>query len=393
MKKWNQIVSLLMSAALLTGLSCAGAGAESDGPLGAGGAGSYVSWEDSQGAVSEANGQVTLTLTGGTVITFTSAHLDGTVSFAENYENKPVTLKVILLEPGCVAYSTTEEGQVYADEAAADAAGDYAGMGQLFCYYYGAQANGEVMEMMADDTIIGNAYAEFGIDGESWEYEIILTAFFADDGQYCLTTRAALDRFAEVTGAEVTGTSTGAEEQPAGVSGFSDVSADAWYAGYVQTVAEKGLFSGNEDGTFAPEANMTYAQFLVVLSQFSGDAIPGAEGAWYQGYVDWADEAGLIPAGMGESFNPDAPITRQDMAALFGSFLNAYDHSGGAVNEGEASFADAGSIADYAADGVQICYQLGIMSGKDGGAFDPMGTATRAEVAVTMTQMARVMGR
>ena len=103
MKKWNQIVSLLMSAALLSGLSCVGAGAESDEPLGAGGAGSYVSWEDSQGTVSEADGQVTLTLTGGTVITFTSAHLDGTVSFAENYENKPVTLKVILLEPGCVA--------------------------------------------------------------------------------------------------------------------------------------------------------------------------------------------------------------------------------------------------------------------------------------------------
>ena len=67
MKKWNQIVSLLMSAALLSGLSCVGAGAESDEPLGAGGAGSYVSWEDSQGAVSEADGQVTLTLTGGTV--------------------------------------------------------------------------------------------------------------------------------------------------------------------------------------------------------------------------------------------------------------------------------------------------------------------------------------
>ena len=65
MKKWNQIVSLLMSAALLSGLSCVGAGAESDEPLGAGGAGSYVSWEDSQGAVSEADGQVTLTLTGG----------------------------------------------------------------------------------------------------------------------------------------------------------------------------------------------------------------------------------------------------------------------------------------------------------------------------------------
>ena len=182
-------------------------------------------------------------------------------------------------------------------------------------------------------------------------------------------------------------------EDPSTVAGFSDVSADAWYAGYVETVAEKGLFSGNEDGTFAPEANMTYAQFLVVLSQFSGDAIPGAEGAWYQGYVNWADEAGLIPAGMQQSFNPDAAITRQDMAALFGAFLENYEWSADAVNNGDAAFTDESSIAGYAADGVQTCYELGIMSGKDGNTFDPLGTATRAEVAVTMTQMARVMGR
>ena len=181
-------------------------------------------------------------------------------------------------------------------------------------------------------------------------------------------------------------------EQPATVAGFTDVSSGAWYAGYVETVAEKGLFSGNEDGTFGPEDNMTYAQFLVVLSQFSGEPLPASEGAWYQSYVDWAGEAGLIPAGM-TSFSPDASITRQDMAALFGNFLAAYDHSGEAVNEGEASFSDAASIADYAAEGVQTCYELGLMSGNEDGTFAPQDTATRAEVAVTMTQMARVMGR
>ena len=33
------------------------------------------------------------------------------------------------------------------------------------------------------------------------------------------------------------------------------------------------------------------------------------------------------------------------------------------------------------------------MSGGDDGSFAPMATATRAQVAVTMVQMARVMGR
>ena len=181
-------------------------------------------------------------------------------------------------------------------------------------------------------------------------------------------------------------------EEPATVAGFTDVAADAWYASFVETVAEKGLFSGNPDGTFAPNANMTYAQFLVVLSQFSGETVTPVEGgAWYEGYVNWAQP--LIPAGMAEGFNPNAPITRQDMAALFGTFLNAYDYSAEPVNQDDPAFTDAASIADYADSGVELCYQLGIMSGNTDGSFAPLNTATRAEVAVTMTQMARVMGR
>ena len=158
-------------------------------------------------------------------------------------------------------------------------------------------------------------------------------------------------------------------------------------------MVDKGLFSGKGEGVFGSEDSMTYAEFLVVLSQFSGDAIPGSAGAWYQGYVDWANNAGIVPAEIQSSFNPDAPITRQDMAALFGAFLDAYEWSADPVTGETPSFADQGSIAGYAADGVTQCYQLGIMSGKDGNTFDPLGTATRAEVAVTMTQMARVMGK
>ena len=181
-------------------------------------------------------------------------------------------------------------------------------------------------------------------------------------------------------------------EQPATVAGFTDVAADAWYASFVATVAEKGLFSGKGNGIFAPNDSMTYAEFLVVLSQFSGETVTPVEGgAWYEGYVNWAQP--LIPAGMAEGFDPNAAITRQDMAALFGTFLNAYDYSAEPVNQDEPAFTDAASIADYADSGVELCYQLGIMSGKDNNRFDPAGTTTRAEVAVTMTQMARVMGR
>ncbi len=175
---------------------------------------------------------------------------------------------------------------------------------------------------------------------------------------------------------------------------FTDVSPSAWYASFVETVYEKGLFAGAGDGTFAPEANMNYAEFLTVLSQFSGETIaPVAGGAWRAGYVNWALEKGFVPAEMAADFNPTAPITRQDMAALFDGFLKNYPHSSTVVNEGQARYTDAASISDYAAAGVQTCYTLGIMSGGDDGSFAPLATATRAQVAVTMVQMARIMGK
>ena len=100
--------------------------------------------------------------------------------------------------------------------------------------------------------------------------------------------------------------------------------------------------------------------------------------------MDWARRAALIPEEM-TSFAPDASITRQDMAALFAKFLESYGGAVEPVNEGSASFADAASIAGYAAGGVQTCYELGLMSGNEDGTFAPLNTATRAEVAQILT--------
>ena len=179
-------------------------------------------------------------------------------------------------------------------------------------------------------------------------------------------------------------------EQPQQV--FSDVAPTDWYAGFVQTVYEKGLFAGTGDGTFAPNANMTYAEFFTVLSQFDEvlGVTPVEGGEWYDAYVQWAQP--YLPQNM--KFEPTAPITRQDMAALMGNFIDLYGaESDGFVNEGSAVYTDADDIAGYARDSVQLCYRLGIMSGGDDGSFAPQATATRAQVAVVMVQMARVMGK
>ena len=385
MKLLKKCLALLLTAALCGGLLCVSAGAEISVDAG----GSVIQEDQSQGAVRQEGDMIHVALSYGTEVTLTSAEFGGTVSFPDPWSGEQVTLKTILAKPGCIAYATSASGQVYtaSDEGYADMGGpgDYENYGRLICHHYGVQADGTlVIEGMNDYDLLGNAYARFGLDGNLWGYSVFVTFFYADDGAYWITTREALDRFTSLTGIE----ETGAPEQPT----FTDVSPTAWYYSFVETVAEKGLFAGAGDGTFAPEASMTYAQFLTVLYQFSGEKLPVAEGPWYQSYVNWAKNAGLIPAGMAD-FNPEAPITRQDMAALFGAFLEQYDHPGEPVTDETPAFADAGDMADYAAHGVTLVYQMGLMSGGDGNRFDPLATATRAQVAVTMVQMARVMGK
>ena len=63
------------------------------------------------------------------------------------------------------------------------------------------------------------------------------------------------------------------------------------------------------------------------------------------------------------------------------------------VLAGDPGSTDAEDSAASAQGGVALCYQLGIMGGNEAGTFAPDANATRAEVAVTMVQMARVMGR
>ncbi len=51
-------------------------------------------------------------------------------------------------------------------------------------------------------------------------------------------------------------------EQP---KGSPDVPADAWFAEYVNYVAEPGLMQGYADGRFGPEDNITREQLAAIL--------------------------------------------------------------------------------------------------------------------------------
>ena len=84
--------------------------------------------------------------------------------------------------------------------------------------------------------------------------------------------------------------------------GFSDVSADSWYADAVDYVRSNGLMSGTSAATFDPDGTMTRSMLAQTLYRAAGSpAVSGSDsftdtqgGAWYADAVLWASQQGVV---------------------------------------------------------------------------------------------------
>jgi hypothetical protein len=104
------------------------------------------------------------------------------------------------------------------------------------------------------------------------------------------------------------------------------------------------------------------------------------ESAYYAEPVAWASENGIV-MGVGEGlFDPEAFVSRQDIAALLTRYADFAKAELPAKNAAVA-FTDEDKIADYAGDAVRRLQQAGVVNGRPEGSFAPNDRANRAEVA------------
>lgn len=169
-------------------------------------------------------------------------------------------------------------------------------------------------------------------------------------------------------------------------TGFSDVAADAWYAGAVEYVRDNGLMSGTGSATFSPNAATSRAMLATVLYRAAGS--PAAEGtaafsdvaadAWYADAVAWASENGIVSGYGNGLFGTNDPVSREQIAT------SLWRYEGSPSAESGQDFADESAISGYASTAVDWARANGIISGREGNVFDPKGNATRAEVAAML---------
>ncbi len=116
-------------------------------------------------------------------------------------------------------------------------------------------------------------------------------------------------------------------------------------------------------------------------------------GAWYEKAVAWAASNGIVGGVGGGLFDPNAEITREQMAVILYQYAKL---AGLDVSVGEdtniLSYNDALSISDYAYPALQWACGAGIIGGDDLGNLNPQGKATRAEAAAILQRFMEEYG-
>ena len=173
---------------------------------------------------------------------------------------------------------------------------------------------------------------------------------------------------------------------------FTDVAEDAWYHDYVYDLVYRGVVNGMTATTYEPEGKLTRAQFVKLLACSLADAetlktyegkhpFKDSEGHWAEAYIAWAKDKGIVEGVSTTEFDPEAPITREQMATIFGRYALKQGIELPKSDNAAGSFPDADKISEYAREFVELMRIAGILNGYEDGTFRPQGNATRAEAA------------
>ena len=180
------------------------------------------------------------------------------------------------------------------------------------------------------------------------------------------------------------------DSTPGTVPEFTDIAHHIWAHSAIATLSQKGIITGRGNNIFAPDDNVTRAEFakMLVLAldiTDNGEDAPFddvSDSDWFASYARIAAANGIVMGADG-NFMPYSNITRQDAAVMI---YRAAAISGGTMPE----FTDKTAVADYAYDAVAALSSSGIIKGMDNGSFAPLNGLTRAQAAVLLARVMEV---
>ncbi len=177
---------------------------------------------------------------------------------------------------------------------------------------------------------------------------------------------------------------------------FSD-SANHWAKDSIAFVSSRELFNGVSASEFAPNTTMTRAMLATVLYRLEDATSGGSQsfpdvlaGKWFTDAVGWATDKGIVQGDTQGRFNPDKPVTREQLATMlyrYADTIGADTHKTGSLER----FHDKDKVSVYAQGAMAWAVGSGIVGGTTDGNLAPDGNATRAEVAAMLMRLVTML--
>lgn len=156
---------------------------------------------------------------------------------------------------------------------------------------------------------------------------------------------------------------------------FTDVTSTDWFYNDVKYAYETGLMTGTSADAFSPGAPVTRGMVMTILARREGIRTDRYT-PWYAAGCEWAKANGIS-----DGSNPEAPVTREQLAAMLYRYAAL---KGRDLTAGEnLNFTDASDVSAYALPALQWATGEKILTGSNG-ALNPQATATRAHLAAIL---------
>jgi hypothetical protein len=166
--------------------------------------------------------------------------------------------------------------------------------------------------------------------------------------------------------------------------GFVDVDWSSWYGPSVVWMVQEGITTGTSPVTFSPDRDVTRAEAVTFLWRWVGEpAAPPAPftdlapGAFYLDAVAWAAHVGVTQGTSATTFEPDATMTRAQLATFF------HRLAGMPPAVGPPPFGDV-PLDRYFTDPIAWLAEQGLTTGVAPGVFDTYGVVTRAQFSTVL---------
>lgn len=175
---------------------------------------------------------------------------------------------------------------------------------------------------------------------------------------------------------------------------YADVPRHHWLYPALRQLSAAHVVTGVSEEHFAPDRQVTRAEFVTLWMRTLGTAEPAGEQenddaafvdvpatAYYAEAVAAARQAGIVNGRGDGRFAPDELITREEMAAMLVRGLVQAGQPAGADAGQPFSFADRDDVSAWALPALEQAASIGLVGGYEDGTLRPQRWASRAEAA------------